>query len=70
MIENVKDDSANNFKNLIQPMLSTFDECVSKNDLDAEKIIIACLEIMTNLVVKESILLVGILPKLVEYLTC
>jgi len=70
MIENVKDESANNFKNLIQPMLSTFDECVSKNDIDAEKIIIDCLEIMTNIVVKESILLEGILPKLVDYLTC
>jgi hypothetical protein len=36
MLECVEDKSINQYKNVIEPLLNTFDECISKNDIDAE----------------------------------
>ena len=45
MIDQIEGKNASLYKDVIEPMLNTFDECVTKNDFDAEEIIILCLQI-------------------------
>ena len=52
MIDSVEGKNASLYRDVIEPMLNTFDECVTKKDLDAEEIIILCLQIFQNLVIR------------------